>query len=309
MITIFAIPKAFKGNIDIIQSNAIRSWTLLRPECEVILFGKDEGTAETALKLGIKHIPDIECNEFGTPLVSSVFSMAQNIASNRLLCYVNADIILLNDFITAIRQVKAQSYLMVGQRWDFNLNEFVNFADPNWETLLRNRVKAEGQLHPVTGIDYFVFPRGLYRDMPPFAIGRTAWDNWLIFRAREARARVIDGTKVATIIHQNHDYSHHPEGALAVWQGPEAKRNAELAGGLNHLFTTQYATDLLTPQGLKPALSPRYIYFRMRAFPVLYPNFLFLLIPFKAFELASKVVRKIVRTIVATFRIKKLAAT
>ncbi len=31
MITIFAIPKPFKGHIDVIQRNAIQSWTKLSP--------------------------------------------------------------------------------------------------------------------------------------------------------------------------------------------------------------------------------------------------------------------------------------
>lgn len=46
MLTIFAAPKPFYGYIGVIQTNAIQSWLLLRPECEVILFGDEEGMAE-----------------------------------------------------------------------------------------------------------------------------------------------------------------------------------------------------------------------------------------------------------------------
>jgi len=76
MLTIFSVPKPFHGRIGVIQTNAIRSWVLLRPACEVILFGNEEGTAEIASRFGIRHIPDVERNEYGTPLVSSVFSTA-----------------------------------------------------------------------------------------------------------------------------------------------------------------------------------------------------------------------------------------
>ncbi len=62
MLTIFTVPKPFRGHIKVIQTNAIRSWLLLRPECEVILFGNDEGTAEIACELGRRHIPNIDCN-------------------------------------------------------------------------------------------------------------------------------------------------------------------------------------------------------------------------------------------------------
>jgi hypothetical protein len=46
MLTIFAIPKPFRGHIGVIQRNAICSWLELRQACEIILLGDDEGTAE-----------------------------------------------------------------------------------------------------------------------------------------------------------------------------------------------------------------------------------------------------------------------
>ena len=59
MLTIFATPKPFRGHIAVIQRNAIRSWTLLRPACEIILMGNDEGTAEIAAEFGVRHVPEI----------------------------------------------------------------------------------------------------------------------------------------------------------------------------------------------------------------------------------------------------------
>jgi len=57
MLTIFIASKPFSGHIDIIQQNAIRSWLSLRPECEIILFGGEKGTAtrlsETFYSLGL----------------------------------------------------------------------------------------------------------------------------------------------------------------------------------------------------------------------------------------------------------------
>ena len=85
MMTIFSIPKPFKGHINTIQRNAIQSWLQLYPKCEVILFGDDEGVAETAVEFGILHIPEIEKTELGTPLLSSAFDSAQKIAKNQIL--------------------------------------------------------------------------------------------------------------------------------------------------------------------------------------------------------------------------------
>jgi hypothetical protein len=278
-ITLFAIPKAFQGHNKVIQINAIRSWLCLRPQCEIILFGNDEGTAEIAAELGVTHIPDIERNEHGTPLVSALFSRAQKTARYDTLCYVNSDIILLSDFLPAISRVTKKPFLIAGQRWDIDIQELLNFTSPDWETQLRTLVKNQGKLHPKTGIDYFVFPRGLYENMPPFAIGRGLWDNWLLYRARALKAPLIDASEVIMAVHQDHDYSHHPGGADGVWRGPEMKRNTELAGGIEHAFSLEYATRLLTLQGLKRPLKPRDMYFRLRAVSILNPNLSFLLKP------------------------------
>ena len=87
---------------------------------------------------------------------------------------------------------------------------------------------------------------------------------------------MIDATKAVTAIHQNHDYSHHPRGKAGVWKGPEIKRNLELMGGIDHGLTLNYATFLLTPRGIRRALTLRHLYFRIRAIPMLYSRLRFL---------------------------------
>jgi len=64
MLTIFATPKAFRGHIDVIQRNAIKSWTLLSINPEIILFGDDEGTPEVAREFGLQHIPAVARQRF-----------------------------------------------------------------------------------------------------------------------------------------------------------------------------------------------------------------------------------------------------
>ena len=294
MLTMFTIPKAFRGDFDIIQKNAIRSWTLLRPECEIILFGNEEGTAEMAGELGIRHIPDVECNEYGTPLMDSVFSQAHDAASHELMCFINTDIILTSDFLPALQRVHNNEFLMVGLRWDLDVNEPIDFENAWWEILLTDRMKEHGKLHPPGGGgDYFIFPRGLFEHIPPFAIGRTAWDNWFIYRGRELKIPVIDATRAFTNVHQYHDYSHHPDGTAGVWEGPERTRNIELAGGEDRLFDLRNATWILTGQDMKRALSLGHIYFRMRTTPILHPRLGFLLPLFKIFERLVMVTRSV----------------
>ena len=250
MLTVFTSPKSFKGHINVTQNNAIRSWTLLRPKCDIILFGDEDGTAEAAEKFSARHIPRVECNEYGTPLISAMFKTAQEISSYPLVCYVNADIILTSDFLPAIQRITFRKFLAVGQRWNIDIKEPLEFDNTDWEKALRACLLRAGKLHPPTGIDYFVFPRGQFRDIPPLVVGRAGWDMWMIFRARSLKTPVIDATQVITAVHQNHDYSHHPDGMTGVWQGAEAKQNRAIIGGYNHILNIRDATWSLSKNGL-----------------------------------------------------------
>jgi len=85
MLTLFAIPWPFRGHMEVIQRNAIKSWTLLQPRPEIVLFGDDQGTGEIAKELGVRHVPDIGQNEYRTPLLDDLFQKAQNLATHNLL--------------------------------------------------------------------------------------------------------------------------------------------------------------------------------------------------------------------------------
>jgi len=135
MLTIFAMPKPFEGHIATIQRNAITSWTLLNPRPEIILFGEENGVSEIARELGLRHIPKVNRNEYGTPLLNDLFDSAQNLAVNSIVCYVNADIVLLSDFSAAVKQIVSwrPRFLMIGRRWDVDITEPLNFSQAGWE--------------------------------------------------------------------------------------------------------------------------------------------------------------------------------
>ena len=273
MITLFSIPRAFNGHIETIQRNAVTSWTLLEPRPEIILFGGDEGTKETAAEFRLRHVPQVACNDYGTPLLSDLFGKAQELATYDILGYVNADIILMSDFMDAIRRVSRpkRRFLVVGQRWEIEINNPLDFRS-GWEEGLRSLVAGKGKLQSQAAMDYFIFPRGMWGEIPPFAIGRTIWDNWLCYRARALSVPVIDATESVMIVHQNHDYAHLPRGKIDAWEGPEAQRNSQLAGGWAHVFTLQDASHKLPPNGRpRLILEQSYVKRHLETIPMLYP--------------------------------------
>jgi hypothetical protein len=255
MITFFTTPKPFRSHIGIIQRNAIESWKRVHPDAEVLLFGDEEGAAETARELGIRHIPEVKRNPHGTKYLSSIFDGAQDLARHNFLCYINCDIILLSDFRAAAERVLSQSgnFLMAGRRWDTDVTAPVDFSAPDWKATLRRMALQASHQRPPQWIDYFAFSRGLYyKNTPPFVIGRPGWDNWLVWHARHSGARVVDASAVVQAVHQNHDYSYHPDGQAGVWQGKEAQENYALLQDGRCFATMENATHRLLSSGMRP---------------------------------------------------------
>ncbi len=250
MLTIFSIPRAFKGHTGVIQRNAIESWTKLEPRPEIILLGNDEGTMEVARGLGLRHLPNVAMNDHGTPLLSDLFRQAEAAATSPYLCYVNADIILLSDFVRAAETVQRRfpKSLLVSKRINLDIAERLNF-DARWEEAIQQRASATGKNEHYSGIDVFVFPKGMYPQIPDFAIGRLWFDHWLIKAVRQQDLPVVDASLIAPVLHQNHDYGHVAGGKEQIWRGQEAERNFRLYGGVEHAFTLLDVTHEVTPGG------------------------------------------------------------
>jgi len=273
VLTIFATPKAFRGHIATIQRNAITSWTLLRPRPEIILFGDEPGTAGICRELGLAHIPTLVSTEYGAPLLSDLFEKAHRHASQDLLCYVNADILLTSDFMQAIQATRTlnRKFLMVGRIWRVYIHELWDFQDDEWEQQLRSYVLQHGEQAPPPGnSDYFAFTRGLWVSIPPLAIGRGWWDPWMVFEARRLGAAVVDASRSVMAVHQNHDQSSYRYG-LRTWR-QEINRNYELVGREPARFCLLDATHVLAPSGLRRPLGIRYLSRYLDTLPLFYPR-------------------------------------
>jgi len=236
-LTLFTAPKPFTNpHIATIQRNAIQSWLHLDPAADVLLVGDEPGMAQVAADYGVRQLPQVACNKAGTPLVNSIFALARQASQAPLLAYLNADILLLPDFVQAARQVsqQLQDFLVIGQRWDLDIRSRLDFS-PGWEQRLHADLRARGRQHLPAGSDYFLFPRHLFTEIPEFAIGRAGWDNWMIYQAKRQGWLVVDGTPSVLAIHQDHDYSHLPDGK-PHYTLPESRQNEVLAGGASNLY-------------------------------------------------------------------------
>lgn len=252
--SIFTIPKSFAtSEVSNIQRNALGSWRNLNPKPEVILCGNDSGVATIAEERGLKHLPNIQRNKFGTPLVSDAFQRVAERAKHELVVYVNADIILLQDFVLSLATVNAKfphnQFMMIGGRWDIEPMGRLSFTCDLWRAQVKVQIATTGVRHARGGSDYFAGRRGLLsRGMPPFAVGRCGWDNWAISCGMARGWAVVDASETATVIHQgipgtvHHKRTEEDEFYVKMYETNKSKAIGNLSDAL--WVTTENGVEL-----------------------------------------------------------------
>lgn len=251
MITFFTTAKPFRGHDGIIQRNALQSWKLLHPGAEVILFGDDEGAAETCSELGLVHHSEVQRHPSGAKQLDYIFRRANEIARHNHLCFSNCDIILMQDFWKAFEKARAwrKRFLLVSRRWDTDVTTPIDFTNAAWAQKLRERTLAHGLQQNEYWIDSFLFQKGLYLDMPPLIVGHCYWDNWMIWKAMHDRVPVVDASRFILPVHQNHGYNARFGRVKGVASDALSQRNLDLIGGFPNVRHIRSATHRLTRGG------------------------------------------------------------
>lgn len=304
MLTIFTTPKPFHDQTGIAQRNALRSWARLKPTPEIILLDDVEGAAETARELGARHIPAVEKNAHGTPLVRSLFETAQAAAHNPVVCYVNADIILLQDAVEAVRRVcelVPSAFLLVSRRWDCNIDAPIDFDNPTWEQDLRACLATNARRESAAAIDCFIFRKVTEWNILPFAIGRSAWDGWFIYNALAKGIPVIDGSDAFIVLHQHHDYWYLERNKKYILMNEECVANQRLRGSFRRQCTIADATQVLSDGALvKPSTCSHLVgdWLRLRMCATYYlrgPLYPFSFPVIQAFLIGKRIARVVAR--------------
>jgi hypothetical protein len=252
MFTIATLPKPFIGHIGIIQRNAIASWLQMKPRPELLFFGAEEGVADAAAEFGAKFVPRLQGNVYGMPYLSSAIRAAESGASSEFLCFVNCDIILFPELVGAFERIRREldRFLLVGECMNLDVRSPIDFSDSAWAEHWQREAMVTGKRRGANA-DYFIFRRGMYRDVPPLIHGRAFYDNWILYETRRLRLPVVDVTPVMRTIHQNHFYAHVPGETLASHKGEEAHENLRLMGGYDHVYWITDSTHRLFPGGLR----------------------------------------------------------
>lgn len=258
-IIFFCCPKPWTAEFKDIQTLAISSWREFGP---VYILGDESGNSEAAKSLDCIHIPDIQKNEWGTPILTSIFDKISEVAGQLpplSACYINADIVLDKSFQNTINAVldftkrgKLSEWLVVGKRLD------VSMTHTQLTTLTISEVQTYarkyGKMHAADGIDYFVFTPKTFSFVYPFAIGKFVWDQWLVGNAYRRGVCCIDASATIQATHLNADWFFQGKptnNREEIYNSPEGliNRNFDayqrnIANGTNHHTVKTYPIEI-----------------------------------------------------------------
>jgi hypothetical protein len=230
-VTLFSMPKLTKSSLPY-ETMALESWRAMKPKPQIVLYGDEN---EICTKLDCSDLlvhPFPGLSPFGTPYLHTVFDHAHaTYGSNTLYVYVNADILLPENFTSLIlsaakvcRRHGTKRLLMAGERY----NVPSSIIKPCFTDDCMQEMKSYGKSEGYWGVDYLVHTANTWErgTIPPFLVGRFAWDNWLMHSViTDDRAVTIDLSESVTGLHPIHDYSHAPSNLFAE----ERSYNLQLA--------------------------------------------------------------------------------
>eukprot|EP00741_Cyanophora_paradoxa_P008430 tig00001310_g8157.t1 len=265
------------GGLSLIQRMAMQSWTELRPRPLVLLLGagQEEGLQDVARLPGVvARAEPVEKGADGSPLLSSVLQLAYRAAppEARVFALVDADVLLLSDFLEALRVASDlfPSFLLAGQRTDLAApwpgapgappdgpRIKVNFTDACWEARLQEEVagaRVPGGAAELAGRwaqGYLAFTRDAFdpEAVPPLALGRPRSRSWMLHAALARGVPLVDSTDAVLALRQSPPASLAPPSALpsggqqpsaAEWA--EAEREAALCGACLEDGNLEHAT-------------------------------------------------------------------
>lgn len=226
MISFLSSPKAFIGETGVIQRNAIRSWQNVHPDAEITIYGNSTNAYEVCEELGVCCVSDVLCSPSGVPYFNSIVEHARIHARHDVQCYLNCDILMTKDMIKAVSCIDFPRYLVVGQRLDLVSGVQIDTTS-NKLTIDLQKLNSKNKvsLHGSTGMDYFIFPRGMWEALPPLVIGRGGYDGALLAFCLRNKIPMVNATLAFPALHQFHDYGHVPGGLKTVIEGRDAKNN------------------------------------------------------------------------------------
>jgi len=231
--------------IETMQLNSLRSWIALEHEKEIYVFNRDDSVKDMCKNIDVKLVEDYESSPHSDiPTWRAMRNFAHSISTDDdIIIWVNSDVMFDESLIETIRQVlqnKIENFVLVGQKYDWS-----NFYK------LDNEFKI-GSLSPLVkhgeyAIDYFIFKKNLFENVPGFFIARQKFDNYLLSKAINEYF-TIDCTNTLLCVHHRHDYGpeinlpFHRAHSTHEWQNEQKTNDSLMSGQMGNILSCKNYT-------------------------------------------------------------------
>ena len=213
-LAIFTALKPSEGRVGEIQADSLENWRTAFRGADIVKF-------EGSLVPFKRMVEDVEHK-----------------SESEILMYANADLLFSKSEILFLERVLCErlppvlcrGFLLTGQR--------IDIAEDGTK-----------RLHRPSGMDYFIFKRGMFYDLPKVIMGRAYCDSALVAYCLRRNIPVIDASYTLRVEHQFHDYGHILGGRSSVWKGDEAIENKKLNDLRDLGPNVLDATHTLLPDG------------------------------------------------------------
>ena len=217
-VTIFASPKDLGKQRDpwkqANQRRTFECWSRLAARSTVV-FTQDPATAEAARAQHLRVDAKFALHpQYGQPTYKALFDRAFAVGATDIVIYTNGDIFYTRSLLETVASVHSAAtrmqtppykFMVVGQRVNLELTDQSFAWQTDWEAQVLD-LAEQGVPFQADAEDYFAISRALWEEIhvPPFVVGGSAFDNWLVSRAIRTGHLIVDGSLTAVAVHINH---------------------------------------------------------------------------------------------------------
>ena len=190
----------------LVLNRTLKNWQSFRPFVIPVMFTMEEPVALKSRQQGWGVLPVKEMADTGIPVLKTMFLDAISKYNTIFYAFSNGDILFTHSLLeTLVSGVESfmnvnTSVLIIGIRT--NVHNVTNTEVATWENII-STAQRSGSLFTDLAEDYFIttatYP---WKNIPPFVIGRKAYDNWLVYNARKNKHLVIDASRTLLAVHQ-----------------------------------------------------------------------------------------------------------
>jgi len=225
--------------ISVMQKNSLNSWSKLKIDKKIFVFNKNQSVKDFCSNLDVEIVEDYECSpNSDIPTWRTMRDYAAKNASDEdVIVWVNGDVMFDDSLIQTIDASKmfSNDFVLVGQKYDWS-----NFYNLDNDVNLKELQPLE--LHGEYAIDYFIFKKHLFENLPGFYIARQRFDNFLVGESVK-KYKAINCTKTLLCIHHRHEYGEnvdipfHQAHSSTNWQNEQVVNDSLITSvihGINH---------------------------------------------------------------------------